>query len=228
MEFLDRWLAETGSVPNDRPLVTLSYAQTLDGSISLRSDQALAISGEQSQILTHKLRASHDAILVGIGTVLADDPQLNVRLVEGRDPQIVILDSRLRTSPFSRLFTAKKKPIIFYNDSAPQENYLKLTETGARLEKQTGVSTAIDLQTMLSKLRVLDISRVMVEGGGEIIAAFLSSGMVDRLMLTIAPIVADGYKVPLDLQQPLRLIDARIERVDEDIIILGKFRVKQR
>ena len=78
------------------PFVTLSYAQSLDGCIVAQPGQPLALSGAQSLILTHKLRAAHDAILVGIGTVLADNPRLDVRLAPGPDPQPVVVDSRLR------------------------------------------------------------------------------------------------------------------------------------
>jgi riboflavin-specific deaminase-like protein len=79
-----------------RPFVTLSYAQSLDGSIADRPGRPLALSGEASMALTHSLRASHEAILVGIGTVLADNPSLNVRLVAGKNPQPIVVDSRLR------------------------------------------------------------------------------------------------------------------------------------
>ena len=79
-----------------RPFVTLTYAQSLDGSIAADPGQPLSLSGPQSLLLTHYLRAAHDAILVGIGTVLADNPLLNVRLVEGKNPQPVIVDSQLR------------------------------------------------------------------------------------------------------------------------------------
>ena len=79
-----------------RPFVTLSYAQSLDGCIAAKRGQPLALSGPQSLTLTHQLRSAHDAIMVGIGTLLADNPRLTVRLVEGRDPQPVVLDSRLR------------------------------------------------------------------------------------------------------------------------------------
>ncbi len=223
MEFLDRWLAETGSVPNDRPLVTLSYAQTLDGSISLRRDQPLAVSGEQSQILAHKLRAKHDAILVGIRTVLADDPQLNVRLADGENPQVVILDSNLRLPLSSKLLKAKKKPWIFCTSSVPSENSVTLGKAGARIEKQAGVSGQVDLHKMLRRLKDLGIRGLMVEGGGQVIAAFLGNSLVDRLMLTISPRMIDGYKIPLDLKQPLPLMGVRVEHVGEDIVILGKF-----
>src|SRR5205823_12555295 len=81
---------------SSRPFVTLSYAQSVDGSIAARPGQPLALSGALSMTLTHQLRAAHDAILVGIGTVLADNPRLSVRLVEGKDPQPIVADSRLR------------------------------------------------------------------------------------------------------------------------------------
>src|SRR5262249_3832268 len=79
-----------------RPFVTLSYAQSVDGSIAARPGQPLALSGAQSMTLTHQLRVAHDAILVGIGTVLADNPRLTVRLVEGKNPQPIVADSHLR------------------------------------------------------------------------------------------------------------------------------------
>ncbi len=93
-----------------RPLVTLSYAQSLDGSIADRPGRPLSLSGSQCMTLTHGLRASHDAILVGIGTVLADNPRLNVRLVTGESPQPVIVDSRLRFPPYANLLRHGRAP----------------------------------------------------------------------------------------------------------------------
>jgi len=97
--------------PTDRPVVTLSYAPRLDGSIAARLGAQLQISGEKSAIFTHQLRAVHDCVLVGVGTVLADDPKLTVRLVDGEDPQPVILDSSLRT-PISSVLVKTRKPLI--------------------------------------------------------------------------------------------------------------------
>ena len=93
-----------------RPLVTLSYAQSLDGSIADRPGRPLALSGPQAMALTHGLRAAHEAILVGIGTVLADNPRLNVRLVTGPDPQPVVVDSRLRFPPYANLLSNGRSP----------------------------------------------------------------------------------------------------------------------
>ena len=98
MALIDQILPEIKRLPGaaGRPVVTLSYAQSLDGSIAARRGFPLQISGTESAQLTHQLRAVHDAILVGIGTVLADDPHLTVRHAQGKDPQPVVLDSQLR------------------------------------------------------------------------------------------------------------------------------------
>ena len=104
--------ATTHRLQTGRPLVSLSYAQSLDGSLAARRGSPLLLSGKASMQLTHRLRASHDAILVGIGTILADDPQLTVRLVQGPQPQPVILDSHLRLPPNARVFQGPKLPWI--------------------------------------------------------------------------------------------------------------------
>ena len=113
-----------------RPLVTLSYAQSLDGSIADRPGRPLSLSGSQSMILTHGLRASHDAILVGIGTVLADNPRLNVRLVTGKSPQPVIVDSRLRFPPYANLLRHGRAPWIVANEGADPERREALEAIG--------------------------------------------------------------------------------------------------
>ena len=135
MELVQTWLAEAArqSESRGRPLVTLTYAQSLDGCISARRGQSTTLSAPQSQRMTHTLRARHDAILVGIGTLLADDPRLNVRLVPGADPQPVILDSYLRTPPGARLLQGQRKPWIFTGQYAPLAARHALEAAGARL-----------------------------------------------------------------------------------------------
>src|SRR5512133_2370683 len=103
MSPLEELLSDAGR--EGRPLVTLSYAQSLDGSLAAQRGTPLALSGPQSMELTHRLRAAQDAILVGIGTVLSDNPRLTVRLVEGSQPQPVILDSHLRFPLNANLLT---------------------------------------------------------------------------------------------------------------------------
>ncbi len=98
MEIFEPWLADVTEhrTQTGRPLVSLCYAQSLDGSLAARGGKTLRLSGPESMALTHRLRAAHDAILVGIGTILADNPSLTVRYAAGKNPQPVILDSSLR------------------------------------------------------------------------------------------------------------------------------------
>src|SRR5512135_1934375 len=105
-------------VNRDRPRVTLTYAQSLDGSIAARSGMPLALSGTESMHYTHQLRAAHDAILVGIGTVLSDDPRLNVRLTGGLSPRPIVLDSSLRCPSTARCLEAGRRPIVATTDRA--------------------------------------------------------------------------------------------------------------
>jgi len=164
---------KTTAQPNGRPAVTLSYAQSLDGSITTRRGQPLAISGPQSMAFTHRLRADHDAILIGIGTLLADDPRLTVRLVDGPQPQPIIVDSRLR-------FPLKAR----------------LTAEGARIFRlpvdEEGGNGRIHLPSLLATLHQLGIRSLMVEGGARIITSFLAERLVDRLIVTVAPMLVGG------------------------------------
>ena len=227
---LEEWLADSLLRPGNpaRPSVTLSYAQSLDGSIALRRGERLALSGPESHKLTHLLRASHDAILVGIGTVLSDDPQLTARLVEGNDPHIIVLDSRLRTPTSARLL--KGKPRIFCAASASREAQGKLEKAGAIVERQADEkATLVNLRVMLEKLKQIGINSVMVEGGGEIISSFLNERLVDRLILTVAPQFVGGYKgLNLELKQMPSLQDAKVERYGNDLVIWGKIAIPRR
>lgn len=224
MESLERWLAETAAYPpSGRPLVTLSYAQSLDGSVSLRRGEPLKISGPESQALTHRLRAAHDAILIGIGTVLADDPQMNVRHAVGNDPQVIVLDSHLRLPLTAKLLRNDVKPIIFCVEAADVLAQTKLEDAGARVERQTGgTATEVDLELLLARLMELGISSLMVEGGGSVIASFLYQNMVDRVMITIAPTFIGGFRIPETVTDILpRLKSPEIEKAGEDIIVFG-------
>jgi riboflavin-specific deaminase-like protein len=220
---LDEWLAESlqRTVSSNLPSVTLSYAQSLDGSLALRKGEPMVLSGPESHKLTHQLRAAHDAILVGIGTVLSDDPQLNVRLVEGKNPRIVVLDSQLRTPRKAQLL--KSKPIIFCAESAKAKAQKELEEAGAVIERQRDkTATRVDLPAMLARLWKLGVRTVMVEGGGEIIVSFLSEKIVDRVIITIAPQFVGGYRaVESAIGEILELVNEGSEKFGKDLVIWG-------
>lgn len=232
MSLLEQILSEFDQTakPKDRPIVTLSYAQSLDGSIAARRGAQLQISGEKSTIFTHQLRAVHDCILVGVGTVLADDPRLTVRLVGGEDPQPVILDSTLRT-PIDSVLVKSRKPWIATTNRADPTKAEALLSCGVKLlYLPTGDSDQVKLQDMLECLHQMGTRRVMVEGGAEVISSFISSQLVDFMIITISPLIVGGLPAVQILEgipgrksnQFPRLKGVLSEYAGDDLIIIGQ------
>jgi len=164
---MESWL-DHRPIPADRPLVTLAFAQSLDGSIAQEAGRPVLLSGPQSQLLTHRLRRWHDGILVGIGTVLSDDPQLTVRLLPGQSPRPIVVDSRLRFPVEARMLENDLKPwIATVNGSSRRGQMLK--ERGASLlEVESGPGGRVDLSRLLLQLRRQGVERLMVEGGATV------------------------------------------------------------
>lgn len=193
-----------------RPRVTLKLATSLDGRIAAASGRSQWITGEQARQQTHRLRSQHNAILIGIGTARADNPSLTVRVegFSGPPPLRVIMDTRLRLHPDSQLaMTAKDQPVtVFCGEAAPGINASALSAKGVtvtRVKKQDGhVSPA----AVLEGLKSLGVEAVLVEGGGEVAAAFVRAGLVDSLEWFRAPILLGGDGVPaigdLGLNEP--------------------------
>ena len=194
-------IGKSGRQRVKRPTVTLSYAQSLDGSIAVRRGARYVLSGAKSQVLTHKLRAANDAILVGINTVVADNPCLNVRLVEGPSPLPIVLDSRLRLPLNSNVLINKRSPLIATTPAAGREQEEKLKELGARVLRIVPDERGwIDLGALLRELADLGIRKLMVEGGARVISSFLSLRLVDWIVITIAPTLLGGLHA---LENPL-------------------------
>ncbi len=212
-----------------RPFVTLSYAQSLDGSLTDEAGRPFPLSGAQSLRLTHKLRANHDAILIGIGTLLADDPQLTVRLVDGPNPQPVVVDSHLRFPPTARLLRhPNRPPWIVTTETAVSPHQSALEAAGAKLLRLPATADGrVDLAAMLARLLALDIQSVMVEGGARIISSLLAQQLTDRVVLTIAPLFVGGLNVLHGWQRPLpapqlpRLHHLRYQRLGDDMVVYG-------
>jgi len=203
-----------------RPRVTLSFAQSLDGSIAAAPGKPLRLSGADSMRLTHELRAAHDAILVGIGTVLTDDPQLNVRLAPGKSPRPIILDSTLRCPPRARCVDARRGAIIATTASASPERERALVAHGARVWRFAG--ERVNLGDLLARLRDENLASVMVEGGARVIAGFLRARLVDRVVITLAPMFVGGVRALPELLGAFpRLRDAQVRQLGMDWIIEG-------
>ncbi|KAF9577150.1 2,5-diamino-6-(ribosylamino)-4(3H)-pyrimidinone 5'-phosphate reductase [Lunasporangiospora selenospora] len=201
------------------PFVTLTFAQSLDGKIAGTGGQQLILSGPESMKATHIMRSRHDAILVGIGTVLNDDPRLTVRLdlndpelprgTNLHHPQPIILDSTLRfpTSATLLLATAPKRPWIFTTPAHDPQRKLELEALGAKVfvlpsNQNNCKSHQIDVSQVISALGSLSIKSLMVEGGAGVIASFLKSGCVDLTLITIAPtyVGQDGISAVYDAE----------------------------
>jgi riboflavin-specific deaminase-like protein len=206
-----------------RPTVTLSYAQSLDGSIAATAGKGLQLSGPEAMKMTHQLRATHDGILVGIGTVLADNPQLTTRLVVGPHPQPIILDSHLRTPLQANIINHPNKVLIACAEGSQRERKTALREAGVELiVVSQEMGDYLNLEELLLSLKLRGIDSLMVEGGVEVITSFLSKELVDVLVLTIAPRLIGGLHAPgklLETHPKLRDLDW-IES-EEDLIVWG-------
>lgn len=175
-----------------RPYVSLKYAMTLDGRIATRSGSSRWISGPESRRHGHQLRAEHDAILVGVGTVLADDPELTVRTgCSGRQPRRVVLDSWLRTPPGARVLP---DALVFCREEADPIRETALVAAGATVVRVSGGH--VDPGRVLEHLSGLDVISVLVEGGSAVHGSFLEQGLVNRIYAYIAPKVVGGAGAP--------------------------------
>ncbi len=209
------------------PRVTLTYAQSLDGSIAKDRGAPLILSSSESLAMTHRLRAAHDAILVGIGTVLADDPQLTVRLADGTDPQPVVLDSHLRIPEHCRLMDADLRPWLATVEGNGHRARTLEARGAQVLSLPADDRGRIDLPALLEALRHRGIHRLMVEGGASVITSFLRSGLVDWVVLTIVPRLVGGLRAvegPLaadGLAAP-RLLEPDWQRFGSDLVMWGR------
>jgi diaminohydroxyphosphoribosylaminopyrimidine deaminase/5-amino-6-(5-phosphoribosylamino)uracil reductase len=186
-----------------RPVVTLSYAQTLDGRLATSTGSSQWISAPESLRFSHEIRAEHDAIMVGVGTICSDDPRLTVRLVAGQDPLRIVLDSTLRTPLSAAVLTEEAAPgtVLAVTDHAAAAKRDKVRALGATVLCLPADSGGrVDLVALLSALHERGIGSVLVEGGAEMITALLRARLVDRLVVCVAPkILGAGIEAVGDL-----------------------------
>jgi GTP cyclohydrolase II len=210
-----------------KPYVAVKYAQTLDGRIATSSGDSRWISGEEERRVSHALRASCDAVLVGVGTVLADDPQLTVRMVPGASPIRVVLDSTLRIPDRSRLLADDAATIVVTTSSSSTDRRDDLRRLGVSVLVAPAGPSGVDLAAALSALRREGIRSVLVEGGGSVITSFLSLDLADRLVVGIAPrVLGSGTDAVKDLgvtevSRSLRIEHRVVHLAGEDVLIAG-------
>lgn len=169
------------------PFVTIKLAQTLDGQIATFNGDSKWISGESSRRVAHKLRSTHDAVLVGANTVIADDPELTVRMVRGNNPWRIVLDSRLRSPLTATVFSDDRvhETILVTSPSASKKKMESLKKRGVLV---LPTSPRIKLKQVLMQLRNRhNIGSILVEGGSTVASAFFEKGLVDEFVFFIAP-----------------------------------------
>lgn len=214
-----------------RPFATLSYAQSLDGSLAAYRGEPMTLSGPEALTMTHRLRAVNDGIMVGIGTVLSDDPRLTVRRVPGDDPRPIIIDSELRfPTDAAMLDESSPVPWIITTEHAPADRRRTLERNGLLVIPVTATEDGhVDLRAALEAIGTHGISSIMIEGGARIITSILERRLADHLVLTIASVMVGGLRAVGDLQDIGPPVAARLEKpryqwCGKDLVIRGDLR----
>lgn len=217
------------------PLVILKSAITLDGFTACASGDSQWVSGEASRTHVHRLRDCVDAIMVGIGTVEHDDPRLTTRLEEGgRDPLRVVVDSSLRIDESAAILNldSEAATLIATTDRAPTDKARRLEKKGIELLRATGADGQVDLTALLRHLGQRQIQSVLLEGGASLSGSALKQGLVDRVMVFVAPKLLGGGdglgifagKGVTSMADALHLEDVRTSRLGDDLLIEGEIR----
>ena len=218
-------------VTTGTPFVTAKYAMSLDGKLASRSGSSKWITGEVARAFAHRLRAASDAVMVGVNTVLADDPQLTARDEAGvafhRQPLRVVVDSRGRTPPDARMLSEPGSTLIATGaEVAP-------TLEGAKDSVETVVTAApdgsVDLVALLSHLGEREVTSVLVEGGGVLLGSVFDRALADKVVAFVAPVIVGGDTAPTpvagkgveQIADALRLRDVEVLALGEDLAITG-------
>ncbi|MFA5113331.1 MAG: bifunctional diaminohydroxyphosphoribosylaminopyrimidine deaminase/5-amino-6-(5-phosphoribosylamino)uracil reductase RibD [Candidatus Margulisiibacteriota bacterium] len=220
-------------IKTKRPFVCLKTALTIDGKIATRTGASRWVAGPASLRFAHHLRNIYDAILVGIGNVLIDDPRLDVRRVEKvKDPVRIVLDSFARTPLRAKvLTTGTARTIIVVGPRAPKSKIESLAKKGAEVLQVAAPNGRINIKELLKKLGEMKITSLLVEGGGEVNSSFIAANAIDKAYFIIAPKIFGGRdaKTPVEGEgialpnQAKWLKNVYVDRLENDILISGHF-----
>lgn len=218
------------------PFITLKIAQTLDGRIATTTGHSKWVTSEEARKMGHRLRSKHDAVLVGIGTVLNDDPHLTVRDIKGPLPRRIVLDSKLRVPLDSNVIADEQanRTIIVTSSEASKEKVQRIVERGSTvLVLNADENGHISQDILWKELGELGITSVLVEGGCVVHTECLRTGNVNDIVIFIAPkLLGSGLDSVGDLgirnmNQALELNDLKIRRLSSDIMITAKYNIQK-
>jgi GTP cyclohydrolase II len=211
--------------PSWRPYVVLKYAQTVDGRIATRRGEAKWISSDAERRISHGLRAACDAVLVGVGTAIIDDPQLTVRMVPGPSPLRVVLDSTLRLPSTARVLDERAGTVVMTTEPSSEERRAALRARSVGVHVVDAGPRGVDLASALQTLRGLGVGSLLVEGGARVITSFFAENLVDRLVVGIAPtIMGTGIDAVGDLgvarvAESIRLTNRSVHQAGGDLLV---------
>lgn len=223
-------------VETKRPFAILKCAATLDGRIATRTGDSKWVTGEASRAHVHRIRHAADAIMVGVGTVIKDDPSLTARIPgdDGKrpvDPTRVILDTRLRIPESAKLLRLESDSdtIVVTGPSAPDDKKARIERKGVRVMQADVKDDRIDLDRLMDRLGALGLTSLLIEGGGRVIAAALKAGIVDKIIFFYAPRILggdDGVPIcrgpgPALMNESIPVDDLEVRRFGDDVMIEG-------
>lgn len=218
-------------ITTKRPFVVLKMAMTIDGKIATKTGASRWVAGKASRRYAHHMRNIYDAILVGIGTVLIDNPRLDVRLVKRiKNPIRIVLDTFARTPLKANVLNkGDARTIIVVGPQAPKKKVKALQKKGAEILTVRAAGGRIDMRALMKKLGAMQITSVLIEGGGEVAASAIETGVVDKVYFFIVPKIFGGRdaKTPVEgegVKLPSRAIwleDIYTKQVEEDFLIAG-------
>lgn len=212
------------------PYVVLKYAMSLDGKIASYTGASQWITGEEARQHVHKLRGTYRAILVGVGTVLADDPLLTCRIEGGRDPLRVICDSHLRTPLTARVIqTAREVPTLLATCETDAERFARYEQYGVQVVSLPAAEGRVSLLSLLRYLGKAQVDSVLVEGGGTLHWSMLAEGLVHKVVAYVAPLLLGGAGAVSPVEgvgfphpdAALRLHTPTVTRLGEDFLVEG-------
>ena len=218
-----------------RPLVLVKYAMTLDGKVATRTGDSKWISNELSRARAHRWRAEADAVAVGIGTVMADDPLLTARVdAVARQPRRVVFDSEASLPMDGQLVqSAGEVPVILIASRAANRRRLqRLESAGVEVITASGENEAARVAAALDELGQRDVQSLLVEGGPHLAGAFLDAGEVDELRVFIAPVITGGRQAKpavegegvASIAEAARALHTTVERIEDDVLITARLR----
>ena len=211
------------------PFVTLKLASTLDGKIASAAGDAKWITGETARKHAHRMRAQADAVMVGISTVLKDNPELTTRLAMGRDPLRVVVDSRLRIPVTAKVLNLERGGIIIATTEKASEGRINAMEVrGAEVMILPSRKGVVDLRALIKALGKREITSLLIEGGSSLAASVLKEGIVDKIAIFYAPKIFGREGLPMIgrlgikiLSEAVKLKDLKCRKIGEDILIEG-------